>query len=149
MTMLEAIQEANDTAKIRNLSFANIQEFQSFLESFRFDDFPANVVVPFTFNGKRRSGTNKSVVPLQGWVLQRIPEDTNDYRSIKIQERYMEPMRLLAIKFINAILDTDIIDPEKDDIDWSVKPEYAFLPSGLFGCSYTANIPIDETICTY
>lgn len=154
MTILEAIQEANDTAKIRTLAFANIQEFQSFMDSFTFNDYPVNIVIPPSITGTRTSNRNKIVFAIQGWVLQRIPEDTNDYRSIKIQETYMAPMQTLATKFINALLKTgeddgeDFVDPEVEEVSWTIRPEYAFLPDHLFGCSYTVNLPSTTTICT-
>ena len=149
MTMLEAIIEANDTAKIRKLSFAKIDEFQSFMDSFKFVDYPAHLVVPPSWNGRRSNGQNKVQIPFQGWVITRIPEDTNDYRSIKIEENYIAPMRSYAIKYINAFLDTDIIDPEVEEVAWSVNPEYSLTQVGVFGVSYTFNPPINTTLCTY
>ena len=149
MTMLEAIIEANDTAKIRKLSFAKIDEFQSFMDSFKFVDYPAHLVVPPSWNGRRSNGQNKAVIQFEGWVITRIPEDTNDYRSIKVEEIYIAPMRKFAIKYINALLDTDIVDPEVEEVVWSVKPEYGLTQVGVFGVSYTVNLPINETICTY
>jgi hypothetical protein len=149
MTILEAITEANDTAKIRTLAFANIQEFQSFQDSFNFVDYPANVIVPPSISGTRTDNQNKAIVALQGWVIQRIPEDTDNYRSIKIEETYMHPMREKAIKFMNALLNTDIIDPEVTNVSWTVRPEYMWLADHLFGVSYTINLPINMTICTY
>lgn len=149
MTILEALTEANDTAKIRTMAFANIAEFNSFQDSFTFQDYPANVIVPPSISGTRTNNRNKAVVALQGWVIQRIPEDTDNYRSIKIEETYMKPMREKAIKFINALLDTDIIDPEVENISWTVRPEYMWLPNHLFGVSYTVNIPINTIVCKY
>lgn len=149
MTMLEAITEANDTAKIRRLSFARMDEFQAFMDSFKFTDYPINVVVPFAFNGSRTDNRNKVGVALQGWVITRIPQETIDFRSAKIEETFIAPMRQYGIKFINALLDTDIIDPEVTDISWTVRPEYGLTQSGVFGVSYTVTLPINETICTY
>lgn len=149
MTILEAITEANDTSKIRTLAFANIQEFQSFQDSFNFVDYPANVIVPPSLSGSRTDNRNKAVVALQGWVIQRIPEDTDNYRSIKIEETYMHPMREKAIKFMNALLETDIIDPEVTNVSWTVRPEYMWLSNHLFGVSYTINLPINMTVCKY
>ncbi len=149
MTMLEAIREANDTAKIRSLSFAKIDEFQSFMDSFKFVGYPANLVVPPPWNGRRSNAQNKVQIAFEGWVITRIPEDTNDYRSIKIEEIYIGPMRKYAMKYINALLDTDIVDPEVEEVAWTVKPEYGLTQVGVFGVSYTVNLPINETICTY
>ena len=149
MTVLAALQEANTNAGITTaLSFANIKEFQSFQDSFGFSTYPVNVVVPYTFNGVNRSGRNSVKVPIQGWVIQRIPEDTNDYRTADIESLYMAPMRVKAIKFINALLDTDVVDAGVEDVAWTVRPEYMFLPDHLFGVGYTIDLPINEKVCS-
>ena len=148
-TILEALTEANDTAKIRTMAFANIQEFQSFQDSFTFQDYPANVIVPPSITGSRTNNLNKAVINIQGWVIQRIPEDTDNYRSVKIEEIYMKPMREYAIKFVNALLESDIVDPEVEPVAWTIRPEYMFLPNHLFGVSYTVNLPTNQSICTY
>jgi len=149
MTVIEALQQANEAAEIPNLSFANIQEFQTFMDSFEYDDYPVNVVVPFTSNGVHNErGIRKSTIPLQGWVLRRIPQDGNDYRSQAIEADYLNPMRILAIKFLKNLLRTEIIDrdgnPEPRD---TIRPEYAFLNAHLFGVSYSIQLPIVENAC--
>ena len=148
MTLLQAIQTANTNAGINAFSFANIQEFQSFMDSFGFTTYPEHIVVPYQFNGSRENGRNNVVVPLQGWVVRRIPEDTNDYRTADIETLYMAPMRVLAIKFINSLLDTTVIDPEVEKVTWTVRPEYMFLSSHVFGVGYTVNLPILESVCS-
>ena len=102
MTILEAIQAANTTAiGAYSLSFANLREFQSFMDSFEFDDYPRNIVLPFDSNGTtNENGIRKATIPLQGWVLTRISEDTNDWRSLAMETAYLEPMRDLAIQFL-------------------------------------------------
>lgn len=148
MTFLDAIEEANAEAAIHTLAFANIKEFQSFLDSFNFEDFPVNVVVPFTDNGTHTGGRRQGTIPLQGWVLTRISDEPLDLRSRKAEHDYIQPMRRLAKKFINKLLDTDVIDPERSDgVSDSIRPEYAFLSAHLFGVSYTCSIPIEENIC--
>lgn len=147
MTFLDAIEEANNKAGIYNLSFANIKEFNAFLDSFQFEDFPRNVVVPFDNNGRHIGAIRKGTIPLQGWVLTRITDEPLDLRSVKAEREYVRPMRALAIKFINRLLDSDVIDPEESDgVTDSIRPEYAFLSAHLFGVSYQCNIPIVETI---
>jgi len=151
MTVLESIQTASTNAGItESVKFANIQEFQSFQDSFGYSTYPIHVVIPFTFNGSRTGGRNKVTIPLQGWVMRRIPEDTNDYRTSEIESLYLAPMRALAIKFLNGLIDADetsIIDPEAGDVGWTVKPEYMWLPNHLFGVSYTINLPVLESVC--
>lgn len=147
MTILEAIDEANSEAGIHVLAFANIKEFQTFMDSFTFSDFPVNVVVPFTSNGTHIAGRRKAIIPLQGWVLTRIPEEPMDLRSRAAEHDYIDPMRNLAIKFINRLLDTDITDPEVENVGDSIRPEYAFLPAHVFGVSYSVNWPVIEYVC--
>lgn len=147
MTLLTAIQTANANAGINAFSFANIQEFQSFIDSFGFTTYPINIVIPYQFNGSRANGRNNVTVPLQGWVVRRIPEDTNDYRTADIESLYLAPMRVLAIKFLNALLNTDVVDPEVEKVKWTVRPEYMFLSSHVFGVGYTVDVPILESVC--
>lgn len=147
MTFLQAIQQATADADIHKLSFANIKEFNSFLDSFNFSDFPVNVVVPFEDNGIHTNGRRKSTIPLQGWILTRVREEPLDLRSLKAEHDYIEPMRALAKQFLSRLLDTDLIDPEVQNVPDKIRPEYAFLSAHLFGVSYNMNVPISETIC--
>jgi len=148
-TILEAVTEANTAAGIRTMSFANLQEFQSFMDSFTFQEWPVNVLVPFTVNGttNMNTGIRKAVVPLQGWVLTRVTEDPNDYRSKAFEEKYLNPMRTLAKKFIKQMTNSDIVDRDVDSISDSIVPEYMFLNAHTFGVSYTLNLPIRDNVC--
>lgn len=148
MTILEAIQQATTEIKdIKGLSFANLQEFNAFMDSFTFNDWPRNIVVPpdidGTFDGIRAGET----LILRGWILRRINEDTNDWRSVKLEPDYIEPMRVLARKFIRRMLDSGIIDPQREEARYSIKAEYMFLSKHLFGVSYQASIPIMKNVC--
>jgi hypothetical protein len=147
ITIVDCLEEANEAAHIKSFSFANIAEFNAFIESFNFSDFPANVVVPFTINGVFTNNRTKQVVPLQGWVLKRIDDDTVNVRTAKAERDHIQPMREKAISFLRAILDTDMIDPEVENVSYTVRAEYAFLNQRLFGVSYTMNVPVMENIC--
>jgi len=148
MTVLEAIEEANTAAGIETLSFANIQEFQAFMDSFKITSYPINIVVPFTSNGSTLNGIRRSTIPLQGWVLTRLTSsEPINYRTLAVESEYLEPMRVLAIKFIKNLLLTDIIDPEAGAVSDSIKPEYMFLNTKTFGVSYTLNLPIIQNVC--
>lgn len=147
MTALEAIKQANTDAGIRKLSFANIQEFQSFMDSFKFVEWPINVVVPFSSNGTTLNDRRKAVIPLTGWVLCRITERPEDLRTELAEEKYLQPMRVLAIKFIKNILASDIINPEAGPVTDTITPEYMFLNAQVFGVSYRLNLPIIESVC--
>lgn len=149
MTILEAATQANTEAGIRTLSFANLQEFQAFMDSFNFVEYPINVLVPFTVNGttNMNTGIRKAVVPIQGWVLTRVSEEPEDYRSKAFEEKYLNPMRTLAKKFLKNFYNTEIIDPETTSITDSIRPEYLFLNVKTFGVSYTANVPVKDNVC--
>lgn len=147
MTILEAIQEASNEADIPTLAFANIREFNAFMDSFNYDDYPVNIVVPFTSNGTTLNGRRKAIIPLQGWVLRRIPEEPLDVRSVSAEHDYIAPMRAKAVKFIAKLLETDVIDPEVDGVTDTIRSEYAFLANHLFGVSYTVNVPVVESVC--
>lgn len=148
MTILEALQEATEKAGIPTFSFANLREFNAFMESFRFDQYPVNVVVPYTENGQWVNGRRKSVIPLQGWVLKPTPYDgIEDIRTAGAHKEYIEPMKKKAIAFIKHLLNTEIIDPEVVTPTDVISPEYAFLSQHVFGVSYTINLPIVKGVC--
>lgn len=148
MTILEAIQQSTaDVKDIKGLSFANLQEFNAFMDSFNFEDWPRNIVVPPVVNGTFSGIKAAETLVLRGWILRRINEDTNDWRSVKLEPDYIEPMRVLARKFIRRMLDTEIIDPSREQATYTITPEYMFLTKHLFGVSYSAQIPIMKNVC--
>lgn len=147
MTILQAIQESNTEAGIKNLSFANLQEFNAFKEGFNFHDWPQNVLVPYDLQGRLMNNRKKKILIIQGWVLTRITEDTNDWRSVKLEEKYIQPMRALAEKFIVQLASKDIVDPEEEVVNYTIKREYMFLDNHVFGVSYSLNLPVGAKIC--
>ncbi len=150
MTILQAIQRANDLADIRNFNFANIAEFNSFMDTFTHLDYPAHVLEPFTTTQVWLNGRIKTTVSLNGWMLKRIDTDTTNFRSAKIEESHLQPMRETAMAFIKQLLhdeDTFVVDPEVDEITVTIKPEYALLPARVFGVSYNLTLPVVEGIC--
>jgi len=147
LSILEELQLANTAAKVKDLSFANLQEFNSFMDSFTFLEYPRNVVVPFSLNGTFVANRVKDVIPLQGWMLTRIREDTNDWRSVKLEPDYIAPMRSLARTFLIKLLDSDLTDPEVNNVTYSITPEFMFLSSHLFGVSYRMNWPVVGKLC--
>ena len=147
MTILEAIQLSTTDAGIRELSFANLQEFNSFMDSFNFEDWPRNIVVPPVVNGTFNGIKAAETLVLRGWVLRRISEDTNDWRSVLLEPDYISPMRDFARKFIRRMLDSEIVDPSRDPATYTITPEYMFLNQHLFGVSYQAQIPIIKNVC--
>lgn len=148
MTILDAIKLANSEAGIANLSFADIQEFNSIqTDAFTYEDWPRNVIVPYSIRGVFTGIRAAETILLIGYVLRRIPEDTNDVRSIDSEPLYISPMRELARKFIRRLLDTEIIDTEREDVTYTIDPEIRFLNSHLFGVRYTAQIPVMKNVC--
>ncbi len=148
MTIVEALEEATKDANIRTFGFANIEEFNAFSESFKFNDYPANIVVPFDNNGTWLNGRRKATVPIQGWILMRINDtDIPNYKTAEVEKKFLQPMRALAIKFLRNLIDSDVVDPEREEITDKIVPEYMFLDQNLFGVSYTINLPTTESIC--
>lgn len=146
-SIIEELELATENAGFKGLSFANLQEFNSFMDSFTFREYPRNVIVPYNLNGTLKNNRKKKYITLQGWGLLRIAEDTNDWRSVKLEEKYIQPMRVMVEKFLVQIANSDVTDPEVEDITWSIRPEYMFLSAHLFGVSYTINWPIRGSIC--
>lgn len=150
MSVLTALQAANTQAGITGLSFANLQEFNSFMDSFQFTDYPRNIVVPFNLDGIFLNNRAKTTINIHGWVLTRITQDTNDWRSLQLEPLYIDPMRTLAMKFIKALINNEddiTIDPEIEPVRFNIKPEYMFLPAHLFGVSYSVNLPGIDHVC--
>lgn len=148
MTILEAIKQANSEAEIPNFSFANIQSFNSFQDSFNYEDWPRNVVAPFTIQGTFDGGPHTSeTLIIEGFILRRINQDTNDWRHEKIEPDFIEPLRIMGRKFIRKLLDSNIVDPQRNAASYTIQAEYMFLPSHLFGVSYKAQIPIMRNVC--
>lgn len=147
MSIIETLDDASKTAGFKGLSFANLQEFNAFHDSFNFLDYPRNVIVPYNTNGVVTTNRKKKVILLQGWALTRISQDTNDWRSVNLEKDYIQPMRVLTEKFIMQVINSDVTDPEVQDIAYTIRPEYMFLNSHLFGVSFTLNWPTKGNLC--
>jgi len=147
VTILQATTEANTAAGIKNFVFADLTEFNSFKDGFNELDYPINVMVPFTVNSLFLNNRIKNSVLIRGWVLTRLREDTNDFRSVKIEPDYINPMRMLAMKFVRRILDSEVIDSESEGVSATFVPEYQFLDAHLFGVSYSFTLPTKAHIC--
>lgn len=148
-TILQALEQANSDAEIRTFAFADIREFNSFNDSFKFEEYPVNVVLPFSISGNLNQDqvAVKQVVAINGWILTRISEDTNDVRKKDLEAKYMEPMRHLAKLFMKSLAESDIVDSEVTQLAYTIRPEYYFLKDHLFGCNYTINLPIQARVC--
>lgn len=148
MTILETIESVSNEVDLKTFSFASLEELNSFLDSFSFSDYPINVVVPFNVNGTIGDIQVKETIPLVGWVLCRIDQDTVNVRSKEAEKLYINPMRVIAKRFIIATTKTDLTDPEVKSISYGIRPEYRFLSAHLFGVGYNLNWPISgDCLC--
>jgi hypothetical protein len=147
MTILEAIQEAHCKTNVRELAYADIREFQTFLSSFEYENYPVNIVVPVSENFEFLNNRLKTVLPIEGWILTRIESDTYNFRSIDIEKEYLEEMRRQAKKFVWALINSEIVDPEVEEITGTIQPVYQFTQQHLFGVSYTINLPVVSGVC--
>lgn len=147
MTVIEIFQQASDDAGFKGVSYANIKEFNAFMDSFTFLEYPRNVIVPYTLNGRLKNNRKKKNITVQGWALTRIAQDTNDWRSLDLERDYIANLRGMAEKFLVSLASSDLTDPEVEDIQYSIKPEYMFLAAHLFGVSYTIQWPVTGKIC--
>lgn len=147
-TILDAVKEANDNAKLPDFTFAMIDEFSRFLDSFKATDTPIHVIVPFEEQGTwGQAGLRKATCPIEGWVLTFVSEESMDYRSPQAEIKYIQPMRLKCKKFLRELVNTDIVDDDVRDIRDVITPEYGFLNARLFGVHYRIQLPIVEGIC--
>jgi hypothetical protein len=147
MTILETLLEANIAAKIKKLSFANLQEFNSYHDSFTFLDYPVNVLIPFNLTGRILNNRVKKVVTIEGFVFTRYNQDTNDTRSPEVERDFVGPMRELAEKFIKHLANSDMIDPEVEPIVYTIRREQMYLASHLVGVYYRVDLPVHGKIC--
>jgi hypothetical protein len=146
VTILEAIQAANPTDC--TFAFANIQEFQSFTQKYSYQDYPVNVVFPFDIAGtsEQNTGVRKAVVTINGFIFTRVSEETNNYRSLTMED-VINPMRDLALEFIKNLINSEIVNRNVQNISDTVRPVYAELPEHYFGVSYSVQLPIIQNIC--
>lgn len=149
MTILEGLQQANHVAGIKNFSFADVTSFNSFVDSYKGLDFPLNLVVPVTVNSTLTQPRTQDIAIISGFVITRLKEDTNDFRHIDIEDSYINPMRILAKKFLVALINNPELYNEQNQtpVTAQINPEYQWLPVHLFGVSYRAAIPLKAKVC--
>lgn len=144
--ILEAIQAANPDEC--TFAFANIQEFQSFTDKFKFSDYPINVVFPFDIAGTsdNNTGVRKAVVTIEGFIFTRVSQDTNNYRTLTMED-VISPLRDLAVKFIQNLSSSTIVNNNQTSITDSIRPVYQELPDHFFGVRYRVQFPIKQNVC--
>lgn len=147
MTILEQLEAANKIQGIKGLSFASAQEFNAFKESFNFLDYPRNVVVPITLDGTFGNARPSEIFLIQGWMITRLNQDTNDFRSLKIEPDYIEPMRQAARIFMRNLVFSQLTDNQTPNVSYRITPEYMWTDAHLFGVSYTLRWPVQSKYC--
>jgi len=131
---------------LKSFQFARLDTFNEFKDSFKFVDYPAHLTLPWGTKLVWLNGRIKTTVELSGWIIQRIPQKATDFKEKKVEELYLQPMRVLAKSFFRNLLDCEIIDQEVTPINISIEPEYMWLDNNLFGVSYKATIPVLEQV---
>jgi hypothetical protein len=151
MTILEAIQEAHLATGLKeaNFAFARIDEFQTFIKSFTqiTTHDPINLILPFETRGRWVGGRHRTIAPIKGWIISKIEIPPAQYRTAAVESEYIAPRRTIAKTFLHNLVNSDIVDPEVDEITDVIKPEYMFITAKLFGVSYEINLPILEDVC--
>jgi len=144
--ILTAIQAANPEEC--TFAFANIQEFQSFTDKYVYADYPVNVVFPFDIAGTsdNNTGVRKAVVTIEGFIFTRVSEDTNDYRTLTMED-IIDPLRELAIEFIQNLSSSSIINKNITTVTDTIRPVYQELPDHFFGVRYRLQLPIIQNVC--
>ncbi len=148
MNILTEFTTANTTAGISTLAFGKLDEVQSFLDQYTTGQYPINLIVPPPFQVTFGSGFMvKQTIQLRGLVLTRIDSQPVNYRSAEIEATYIQPMRELAIKFLKALWNSDIVDDEAKTMQALITPVYLKLNAHLFGVEYSCNVPLIEAVC--
>lgn len=150
MSLIQTIDKASVDAGIRSFVYADFeteQEFQAIIDKFKAEEFPLLLIPPFQSNGTWTNSRRKGVLQLRGWVVTRIKQDTNNYRSRELEINTIEPMKKLAKKFIKNMIASDIYDPTGTAVTDTIRGSYQFTNKHLFGAYFTANIPIIESVC--
>ena len=147
-TLLQAVEWSNQQAGIKpgSFQFARLDSWNEFKDSFNFNDYPAHVTMPWETKMVWLNGRVKSVMNMEGWIITRVPQKATDYKEKKMEELYLQPMRVIAKSFIRNLLDCEIIDQEVTPVNVTITPEYMWLDANLFGVSYKASIPVLEQV---
>lgn len=150
-SLIETIEQASKDAGIRSFVFADFEsenEAQAIIEKFKFEEYPILFIPPYQSTGTWEDTRRKGILQIRGWVVKRIKEDTNQYRSLKMEKEVIEPMKTLSRKFIKQMIISDLIDPLRaNSITDTVRGSYQFTNKHLFGAAFTVNLPIIETAC--
>jgi hypothetical protein len=147
MTLLSAIEEIkSEMTDIKTLLNADLFEANQLADALLTSEYPMILLLPISIiDTPGSSGVLKSTVDIQLYFLNRGTEIATDYSGAKIETNFIEPMRLLARRFIHKINEHKIIDPETRGIEArTYTPEYGLFDAHTFGVSVRAQVPIME-----
>lgn len=148
MTLLSALEEITDgLTDIKTLLNADLYEANALADAMNAASYPLVLLLPVPITDTPgRSGALKSTVDLQLFFLDKSTNDyTIDYSGAAIETDFIEPMRLLARRFIHKLNEHEIIDPESEGIEArTYTPEYSLFDAHMFGVSVTCQVPMME-----
>lgn len=150
MSLIETIEQAATDAGFRSFVYADFEtegEFQAVIQKYKFEEYPLLLIPPFQSNGTWNQGRRKGVLQIRGWAVKRISEKTVNYRSNELEVSTIEPMKVLARKFIKKMIESDLYDPMVENVQDTIRGSYQFTNQHLFGAYFTVNLPIIESVC--
>jgi len=152
MNLLETLKECAKKANCRSVVYANMeteQEFQAIIEKFRAEEYPVMLIEQLTSNGtySPTTGMRDAVVPLTGYVLTHVKQDTLNYRMDNIEPDIIEPMKKICKSFTKRLLVSGIVNPAGSLTD-TITAAYQVTNKHLFGAKFSISLPvIDSCSC--
>jgi hypothetical protein len=148
MTIIEALEEVNDAlTPVPTFIFADLNEANFLVDAIETANMPVFLVLPFTVvDTFGKSGTIQSTFELQGFMFtKKSDQRTIDYSAADVESELIQPMRLLARKFLHRLNAHSIIDPETAGVKvTSYEPIYSSMDANLFGVFLRATVPVKE-----
>lgn len=148
MNLLDVLFDCAKKANCRTVIYQNLpwQGIESVIESYRAEEFPLMIIEQITNNGTYSSttGMRDAVIPLTGFVVTRLKEDTVQYRMQKIEAGIVRPMGKIFKDFTRKIIASGIINPAGTVTD-SFTGAYQVTNQHLFGVSFTISLPIIDS----
>lgn len=147
MTLLSALEEVkSEMTDIKTLINADLFEANLLADKLLTSEYPLILLLPIPIvDTPGSSGALKSTVDLTLYFLKRGTEITSDYSGAEIETDFIEPMRLLARRFIHKLNEHAIIDPESRGIEArTYNAEYGLFDAHTFGVSVRCSVPIME-----
>ncbi len=146
MTLLDTLIDCAKKANCRSVVYANMateQEFQAIIEKFKFEEYPLMLIEQITSNGtySATTGMREAVVPLTGYVLTRLKEDTLNYRMHKLESEVIHPMKNIAKAFTRRVVVSGIINPSGTVSD-TITAAYQVTNKHLFGARFSISLPV-------